>query len=107
VLDVGAGEGDASFYAACAGAKRVVSLELEAAGSRGGVREQFNRIRERLDAPNVELRPETIQEWKKHDHEISWGSFNTLRTPGRVLLGNRVALYFLTSTFRLRMSKAS
>ena len=100
MLDVGAGEGDASFYAACAGAERVVSLELEAAGSRGGVREQFNRIREHLDAPNVELRPETVQEFdaggERFDVLLSVASINHLDEKA-----------FLTSTFRLRMSKAS
>jgi SAM-dependent methyltransferase len=202
VLDVGAGEGITSFYAACAGAARIVSLEPEAAGSRSGARERFDRIRARLGAHNVELQAKTLQdfdaggerydvllsmasinhldedacirlqsdpeararyaellskladlaapgadlivcdasrynffarigrtnpltptiEWEKHqapefwaqlleqagfrDPEISRGSFNTLRRPGQLLLANRLASYFLTSMFRLRMRKA-
>jgi SAM-dependent methyltransferase len=35
--------------------------------------------------------------------EISWNSFNTLRRPGRALLGNPVAAWFLQSSFRLAM----
>lgn len=199
VLDVGAGEGGTSFYAACAGAARVVSLEPEAAGSRSGVQERFMRARELLGSEQVELRPETLQgfdprgeqfdvlisiasinhldedlcmrlqhdpearntylqilskladlakpgadlivcdcsrynlfaqlgvknpiapsiEWKKHqsprlwaellEHvgfrnpRIRWTSFNSLRRPGRVLLGNRVAAYCSMSTFCLTM----
>jgi SAM-dependent methyltransferase len=34
---------------------------------------------------------------------LSWNSFNTLRRPGRVLLGNRLAAWFLQSGFRLTM----
>jgi hypothetical protein len=37
---------------------------------------------------------------------IRWASFNTLRTPGRILLGNRIASFFLTSHFCLTMIKA-
>jgi SAM-dependent methyltransferase len=40
------------------------------------------------------------------DPRISWSSFNRLRAPGRLLLGNRVAAYFLTSHFRLAMRRA-
>jgi SAM-dependent methyltransferase len=201
VLDIGAGAGDASFYAASAGAARVVSLEPEAAGSRGGAAERFARIRDRLGADNVELQGVTLQdydaggerfdvlvsmasinhldeeacvrlehdlearnryaeilaklaslagtgadlivcdatphnlfprlglrnpitptiEWEKHqppqlwaelladagfrDPEIKWLSFNTLRRPGSLLLGNRFASYLLMSTFRLRMRR--
>lgn len=35
--------------------------------------------------------------------EVSWNSLNTLRRPGRVLLGNAVAAWFLQSGFRLSM----
>jgi SAM-dependent methyltransferase len=59
-------------------------------------------------------------EWEKHqtpetwarlledagfgDPRIRWNSINTLRRPGRVLLGNRVAAWFLDSTFCLTMT---
>lgn len=36
---------------------------------------------------------------------IRWTSFNTLRSPGRVLLGNKLLSYFLRSDFRLTMEK--
>lgn len=61
-------------------------------------------------------------EWKKHqspklwaglleevgftDPRISWHAFNTLRRPGRLLLGNRPASYVLTSGFLLKMTRA-
>ena len=37
--------------------------------------------------------------------KIRWTSFNTLRSPGRVLLGNRMLSYFLRSAFRFTMEK--
>ena len=36
---------------------------------------------------------------------IRWISFNTLRSPGRVLLGNKLLSYFLRSDFRFTMEK--
>jgi SAM-dependent methyltransferase len=201
VLDIGAGAGAASFYAACKGASLVVSLEPEAAGSRSGMQERFELTRRRLHAHQVALRPETLQEfhadgecfdvlvsiasinhlderacihllkdpaaratyaemfskladltkrgghlivadcsrrnvfgdlgvsnpltptieWEKHQRpevwanllhdagfrapRIRWPAFNTLRWPGRFLLGNRVAAYFLRSTFCLTMER--
>jgi SAM-dependent methyltransferase len=36
---------------------------------------------------------------------IRWHSFNTLRTGGQLLLGNRIAAYCLTSSFCLTMEK--
>jgi SAM-dependent methyltransferase len=38
--------------------------------------------------------------------KIRWNSVNTLRTPGRVLLGNRFAAYCLASVFCLTMERA-
>ena len=201
VLDIGAGDGATSFYAACAGAAAVVSLEPELAGSRGGSGSRFERIRNLIGADNVELRAEPLQsfdadeqrfgvlvsmasinhlneaacmrlqddeharatylnilskladlaapgaalvvsdcarrnvfgdigvknpvaptiEWQKHQSpqlwaellgqvgfyrpRIRWRSFNTLRRPGRILLGNRVAAYLLTSSFCLTMER--
>jgi hypothetical protein len=58
-------------------------------------------------------------EWEKHQHprvwaellaesgfhspRIRWSTLNTLRTPGRVVLGNRVGAYCCESTFTLTM----
>ena len=36
---------------------------------------------------------------------IRWTSFNTLRSPGKVLLGNKLLSYFLRSNFRFTMEK--
>jgi SAM-dependent methyltransferase len=36
---------------------------------------------------------------------VRWNSFNTLRSPGRLLLGNRLAAYCLTSVFCLTMTR--
>lgn len=65
LLDVGAGAGAVSSYAACMGASRVVALEPEAAGSHAGaVRAKFERIRDALKLDQVELRAETLQEFE-------------------------------------------
>lgn len=63
VLDIGAGDGAASLYAACCGASRVVSLEPEADGSRTNVRTRFEESRVRVGAQQVELRAERLQEF--------------------------------------------
>jgi SAM-dependent methyltransferase len=62
-------------------------------------------------------------EWNKHqapmtwiqlfksagysDPIVNWTSFNTLRTPGRLLLGNPAAAYLTLSHFRLMMRKGA
>jgi SAM-dependent methyltransferase len=202
MLDIGAGNGRYSCYAACAGAQRVVALEPEAAGSRAGVHDRFSSIASALGLENVELVPQRLQdydargetfdivllrgsinhldeeacvrlryddrarqtylalfeklaalarpngtlivtdcssqnlfarlgirnpiapsiEWHKHQPpavwaslleevdfahpRVRWASFNTLRTPGRLLLGNRLASWCLTSAFFLTMERA-
>ena len=60
-------------------------------------------------------------EWEKHqapevwvnllsqvgfvNSRVRWTAFNTLRSPGRVLLGNKLLSYFLRSDFRFTMEK--
>jgi SAM-dependent methyltransferase len=201
MLDVGAGDGMFSFYAACAGAARVVSLEPQVAGSAAGMNDTFERIASLLGQDQVELVPQRLHdyeataesfdllllhasinhldedactrlhydpeaqdayvdlfrklaasakpgaklivvdcarrnlwndvgvknpivpmiEWHKHQSpelwarlltragftnaQIRWNSFNTLRSLGRLLLGNRVAAYCLTSSFCLTMDR--
>lgn len=82
VLDIGAGEGDTSLYAACAGASRVVSLEPEAAGSGAHTREVFERVRDAIRADQVELRAESLQEFdadgERFDVLVSKASINHL-----------------------------
>jgi len=48
VLDVGCGKGTTTFYAAFCGAKKVVGLEPEAAGSKQGSVQKFVQIRDAL-----------------------------------------------------------
>lgn len=202
VLDIGAGAGHVSLYAAAMGAAEVVGLEPEGAGSGDEVTDSFRRLASLLRAEDVRIEPVTLQdydqaearfdvllllasinhldedacirlhrdreararylallrklatlasdgarlvvsdcsrhnlfprvgvrnpiastiEWHKHqsprlwaellgeagfrDARIRWDSPNTLRTPGRVLLGNRIGAYMLTSVFTLTMTKA-
>jgi SAM-dependent methyltransferase len=201
MLDVGGGDGTLSFYAACAGAAKVICLEPEAAGSATGMNTAFRRTASFLDQEKVQLLPHRFQdyesdddlfdilvlhasinhldegacirlrrdseaqssyeqlfrklaslarpgatllivdcaqrnlfadvhitnpfapaiEWHKHQSPdvwasllahagfsnpiIRWNSFNTLRAWGRLLLGNRIAAYCLTSTFCLTMER--
>lgn len=201
VLEIGGGAGLLSFFAAFKGAKKVICLEPEAAGSSSKVTAKYNRLKQALKCDNVELEGQTLQtletkekkfdivilynsinhldeaacinllrnpeakivykeifnklyslankgaklivcdcsrynffnllglrnpvartiEWHKHqapetwvsvlteagfvNPRIKWTSFNTLRTFGRILTGNKWVQYFLTSHFRLTMDK--
>ena len=67
VLDVGAGDGLYSFYAAAAGAQRVVALEPEADGSSEHVQDRFESLRGRLGYDSVERRSETFQDFDADD----------------------------------------
>jgi len=202
MLDVGAGDGHHSFYAACVGARRVVALEPEAAGSLPGYGKRFTSAVSALGLRQVELVPRRLQdyephgetfdvillhasinhldeeacirlrydrdaqqtyralfrrlaalirpegtlivtdcssenlfarlaiknpiepriEWHKHQTpefwaamlasvgfarpRIRWASFNSFRRPGRLLLGNRLVSWCLTSGFCLTMMRA-
>jgi hypothetical protein len=201
VLDVTTSKGTASYYAACAGAAKVVSVDPEGAGQQSSTHDTFARLAELLPGSRVELRPEALSdldlggeqfdvviamtsinhideeacirldddpraqeaylrilarfaelavpgadlmvsdvsrhnlfarlgvknpiapkiEWHKHQSpklwaallervgferpRIRWKSFNSLRRPGRVLLGNRVAAYCTNSAFCLTMKR--
>lgn len=203
MLDVGAGDGVYSLYAAAAGAERVVALEPEAAGSSAGVAQKFGRMAKLSALDSTELVSGSFQEfdpegerfdvlflhssvnhldepacialhtdprarqtyralfakladmsadgarlivcdvtrrnlfarlpfknpvqpnieWEKHqsptqwarllgevgflEPRLRWSSFNTLRTPGRLLFGNRVAAWFLLGSFCLTMTRDS
>jgi SAM-dependent methyltransferase len=90
VLDIGAGGGRYSFYAAAAGAAHVVALEPEAAGSDTGVRTRFEHVREQLGVDSVELRNETLQEFDPGDERFDvlfmHASINHLDEPATMRL---------------------
>ena len=69
MLDVGAGDGRFSFYAAAAGAREVVSLEPDAAGSSGGQTGAFRKLASPFDHPDVRLVPESLQQYE-HKGEL-------------------------------------
>jgi SAM-dependent methyltransferase len=64
VLDVGGGDGVYSFYAAAMGAREVVCLEPEAAGSIGGELSMFERIRAEMPHLPVRLERQTIAQFQ-------------------------------------------
>jgi SAM-dependent methyltransferase len=67
VLDVGGGYGEASFYAAASGARNVICLEPDAAGSRSGVRDRYAALQNRLQDAAVTLLPVTLQDFELRD----------------------------------------
>jgi SAM-dependent methyltransferase len=63
VLDIGGGTGLYSFYAAFMGAKKVVCLEPETAGSSAAMIEKFSRLKASLKVANVSLEQVTFQDF--------------------------------------------
>jgi SAM-dependent methyltransferase len=90
VLDIGAGSGVFSLYAAAAGASRVVCLEPEAAGSREGKLATFGRVVEASGIQSVEMRDVTLQDYdsggERFDLLLLHGSINHLDEPACIEL---------------------
>jgi SAM-dependent methyltransferase len=90
VLDIGAGGGRYTFYAAAAGAARVVALEPEAAGSANGVATRFEQVRRQLGVDSVEFRNATLQEFDPGDERFDvlfmHASINHLDEPATMRL---------------------
>ena len=63
-LDIGGGTGTYSLYAACCGAREVICLEPEAAGSSSGMIETFRKRSQQLGVMQATLLPITFQEYQ-------------------------------------------
>ncbi len=70
MLDIGCGVGLVSIYAACAGARKVVSLEPEAAGSTAGVTSKYQKLADSLNLENATLHGVTFQEFDPGDEKF-------------------------------------
>ena len=64
VLDIGGGDGVYSFYAAAMGAREVICLEPEAAGSIGGELSMFERLRAEMPDLPVKLVQRTVADFR-------------------------------------------
>ena len=85
VLEIGAGEGILSAYAATRGAKYVVALEPETAGSNGGCASTIQHMKQKLGGSNLEIGDGMIQNYdsgeRKFDIALLWNSVNHLDEP--------------------------
>jgi SAM-dependent methyltransferase len=84
VLEIGAGNGIHSFFAADRGAYKIIAIEPEEKGSRNGFIDTFNKLRNMLGFDNVFLKPVTFQDFssqnagEKFNIIISHNSINHL-----------------------------
>lgn len=85
LLEIGAGEGILSAYAAAHAARYVVALEPGAAGSNEDYTSTIRRMKQRLSASNLEIVEEIIQDYdsggRKFDIVLLWNSVNHLDEP--------------------------
>ena len=71
MLDIGGGAGFYSFYAASMGAKKVVCLEPESAGSTRGMVDSFQTFKKSLNADGViHLEVKTLQEFSQGNEKF-------------------------------------
>ena len=71
-----------------------------------GIKNRISRNIEWHKHQTPELWAQLLGETGFREPRIRWATFNTLRSPGRLLLGNRLAAYCLTSSFCLTMERA-
>jgi len=92
VLEIGAGAGVFSAYAAAAGARHVVALEPEAAGSTAGAASAIQAMRQELGAAHFEVRAETVQNYDSQgrffDVVLLYNSINHLDEGACMALGH-------------------
>lgn len=85
LLEIGAGTGVFSAFAAVTGAKHVTALEPEAAGSTAGYTTKIRRCRQWMNLPNFEVCGSTIQEYRSnarlYDVVLLYNSINHLDEP--------------------------
>lgn len=101
MLDIGSGIGLYSLYAACRGAREVICLEPEAAGSDIGITEKFQKTLSSLQlSDRVKLEPTTIQNFnpncRKFDIILLHNSINHLDEESCIKLqydNNAVKIY--------------
>jgi SAM-dependent methyltransferase len=90
VLDIGGGFGLLSFYAAAKGARKVVCIEPELAGSSSDAAAKFYRIQSATKLDDVFLVQDTFQEYdpgdEKFDIVIIHNSINHLDEPACIAL---------------------
>jgi len=71
MLDIGAGKGLFSFYAACKGAKRVVSIEPQAEGSKSDSIKKFEKILAELNLiETIQLEKTTFQNFQSDNDKF-------------------------------------
>lgn len=82
VLEIGGGSGLLSLYAASKGAKNVICLEPELAGSTCGSSKKFDHVKKELKLDNVVLENNTFQGYDFSNHRfdivLSYDSINHL-----------------------------
>jgi SAM-dependent methyltransferase len=96
VLDIGGGTGLFSFYAAACGARSVVCLEPDTAGSTTGQTSRFEHISKVLNLSSVRLIQQTLQEF-----DADPGSFDV------ILMHNSVNHLDEQACVRLRQDRAA
>ncbi|MCX5685060.1 MAG: class I SAM-dependent methyltransferase [Planctomycetota bacterium] len=94
VLEVGAGTGLFSAYAAAMGASRVVALEPECEGSTKGFKSAIRQVHAAMGAAHFEVRGERLQDYRadgKFDVVLIYNAINHLDEPSCIELRRSAA----------------